>query len=92
MVQLSGQGVEKKRRAMALEGDEAIAELDAEELSKIQDLWAKLPEEVQQKIFKHLRWRQLFRICVVCKSFNDGINRYVHELPLFRTAVPVSNR
>jgi hypothetical protein len=74
-------GAREKKRAMAL---------DAEDLSKVEDLWAKLPDEVQQKIFKLLRWRQLFRVCVVSKSFNEGINRYVHDLPLFRTAVPIS--
>ena len=88
---MSDRGVRKKR-AMALESKEVIVQLDAEDLSTMQDLWAKLPEEVQQKIFRRLRWRQLFRICVVCKSFNDGINRYVHELPLFRTAVFFSKR
>lgn len=90
--------LEKKKRAMALESEEAIVQLDAEDLStvedmsKMEDLWAKLPDEVQQKIFKLLRWRQLFRVCVVCKRFNEGINRYVHDLPLFRTAVPISSR
>lgn len=79
--------------AMAAESDQLAV---VQELSETQDvvgdmeaddLWAKLPEEVQQKIFRRLRWRSLFRICVVSKSFNDGINRYVHELPIFRTAV-----
>lgn len=65
-------------------------ELDGAD-EELEDLWAKLPDEVQQDIFKRLRWRSLFRVCVVCKSFNEGINRYVHQLPLFRTAVPISS-
>lgn len=92
VVKLSDQGVKKKQGAMALESEEAIVQLEAEDLLEMEDLWAKLPDEVQQKIFKLLRWRQLFRVCAVCKSFNEGINRYVHDLPLFRTSVPVSKR
>ncbi|KAG0505016.1 hypothetical protein M758_N004100 [Ceratodon purpureus] len=67
------------------------ASLGAEDLTRLEDLWAKLPEEVQYMIFRHLRWRTLFPICVVCKSFNDAINRYIYELPLFRTSVAVSS-
>lgn len=72
---------------MAAESEEVELETEPEAAEEMEDLWAKLPEEVQQKIFKRLRWRSLFRMCVVSKSFNDGVNRYVHELPLFRTAV-----
>lgn len=75
---------------MASEGEEANV-LDGQEVARLEDCWAKLPEEVQHRIFKHLRWRNLFRICVVCRSFNISINRYIHELPLFRTGVAISS-
>lgn len=79
---------------MAVAESEAAAVaggVGTEDLTRLEDLWAKLPEEVQYMIFRHLRWRTLFPICVVCKSFNDAINRYIYELPLFRTAVAVSS-
>ncbi|KAG0569411.1 hypothetical protein KC19_6G088500 [Ceratodon purpureus] len=87
-----GLGRKKKKQRGMTESEEGIDQLEAGDLLEMEDLWAKLPDEVQQKIFKLLRWRQLFRVCAVCKSFNEGINRYVHDLPLFRTALPVSKR
>nr|PNR41028.1 hypothetical protein PHYPA_018431 [Physcomitrium patens] len=76
--------------AMAFEREDATV-VGTEDLARLEDLWAKLPEEVQYMIFRHLRWRTLFPICVVCKSFNDSINRYIRDLPLFRTAVAISS-
>lgn len=64
-----------------------VSTADEEQGVVAEDSWAKLPEEVQQRIFRRLRWRSLFQVCAVSKSFNEGIHRYVHELPLFRTAV-----
>lgn len=75
---------------MAFEREDATV-VGTEDLARLEDLWAKLPEEVQYMIFRHLRWRTLFPICVVCKSFNDSINRYIRDLPLFRTAVAISS-
>lgn len=75
------------------EGEAAAAAAAVEVIESMVeiDLWAKLPEEVQYRIFGYLRWRTLLPICVVCKSFNDNINRYIYELPLFRTAVSISS-